>query len=52
MWKNDATGWAQITLLCFKTIHSRSFLMQNHVLWNLFKKEPCDKQETTDLYNA
>jgi len=52
MWQNDATVWAQITGPCFKTIDSRSFLTLNHVLWNLFEKEPCDKQDTTELHNA
>jgi hypothetical protein len=50
MWKNDATVWTKIILLCLKTIHSRSFLTQNHVLWNLFEKEPCDKQDTNELH--
>ena len=52
IWKNDATVWAQIILLCFKTIHSRYFPTQNNVLWNLFKKERCDKQDTTELHNV
>jgi hypothetical protein len=50
MWKNDATVWAKIILLCLKKIHSRSFLTQNHVLWNLFEKESRDKQDTTELH--
>jgi len=37
MLQNDATVWAQITVPCFKTIHSRSFQTLNHVLWNLRK---------------